>query len=169
MVINMTIIWNVPFNWFCNKKHIVCWRELTFCNLILSNSHCHWNSQSKKWPLGLFCESFLSVQGRCSRALEGGKFCRDVVNLNFPKSRFRCTWALHKLSNHPDPAPSVLNISNPGFPSRNPSLEVFFNAKVTLRPDHCCFTQNKTKNCLQCWLDSANIYKLPDLSNIYQI
>ena len=66
---------------------------LTFCNLILSNSHCHWNSQSKKWPLCLFCESFLSVQGRCSRALEGGAFCRDVVNLNFPKSRFRCTWA----------------------------------------------------------------------------
>ena len=133
---------------------------LTFCNLILSNSHCHWNSQSKKWPLCLFCESFLSVQGRCSRALEGGAFCRDVVNLNFPKSRFRCTWALHKLSNHPDPAPSVLNISNPGFPSRNPSLEVFFNAKVTLRPDHCWFMQTKTKNCLQCWLGSANIYKI---------
>ena len=119
--------------------------ELTFCNLILSNSHCHWNSQSKKWPLCLFCESFLSVQSRCSRALEGGAFCRDVVNLNFPKSRFRCTWALHKLSNHPDPAPSVLNISNPGFPSRNPSLEVFFNAKVTLRPDHCCSRKPKPK------------------------
>ena len=143
-----------------------CWPSVTsFCQIATATE----THKAKKWPLCLFCESFLSVQGRCSRALEGGAFCRDVVNLNFPKSRFRCTWALHKLSNHPDPAPSVLNISNPGFPSRNPSLEVFFNAKVTLRPDHCCFTQNKTKNCLQCWLDSANIYKLPDLSNIYQI
>ena len=67
-----------------------CWPSVTsFCQIATATE----THKAKNDHFAFFCESFLSVQGRCSRALEGGAFCRDVVNLNFPKSRFRCTWA----------------------------------------------------------------------------